>query len=71
VEYRERAVAFAANSGWLTSLRAGLREALISSPLCDAERFARNLENAFREMVRISTQEREMKIAACPAAQEN
>jgi predicted O-linked N-acetylglucosamine transferase (SPINDLY family) len=53
-EYRERAVAFAAKSDWLASLRLGLRQALLSSPLCTAERFARNLEQAFIGMVSAS-----------------
>jgi predicted O-linked N-acetylglucosamine transferase (SPINDLY family) len=53
-EYRERAIAFAGNPEWLLSLRASLRQALLSSPLCAAERFARNLEVAFHGMVRMS-----------------
>jgi predicted O-linked N-acetylglucosamine transferase (SPINDLY family) len=54
-EYRERARAFAANPEWLATLRMSLRQALLSSPLCAAERFARNLEDAFHGMVRVST----------------
>jgi len=34
----------------LVAIRAGLRERMRQSPLCDATRFTRNLENAFREM---------------------
>jgi len=36
----------------LEVLRPRLRQRLLDSPLCDAERFARNLEDAFRGMVR-------------------
>jgi predicted O-linked N-acetylglucosamine transferase (SPINDLY family) len=50
-DYRGRAVAFASNPAWLASLRITLRQALLSSPLCATERFARNLEDAFRGMV--------------------
>jgi predicted O-linked N-acetylglucosamine transferase (SPINDLY family) len=50
--YRDRAVAFAANPEWLATLRTGLREALLSSSLCAPDRFARNLEDAFRGMIR-------------------
>jgi predicted O-linked N-acetylglucosamine transferase (SPINDLY family) len=50
-EYRERAIAFAGNTEWLATLRKSLRQALLSSPLCNAERFACNLEEAFRGMV--------------------
>jgi predicted O-linked N-acetylglucosamine transferase (SPINDLY family) len=53
-EYRERVVALAGNPGWLAPLRRSLRAALLASPLCDAERFARNLEEAFHGMVRLS-----------------
>jgi predicted O-linked N-acetylglucosamine transferase (SPINDLY family) len=54
-EYRERAKMFAENIEWLATLRSSLRQALLSSPLCAAERFARNLEDAFRGMVLAST----------------
>jgi predicted O-linked N-acetylglucosamine transferase (SPINDLY family) len=54
-EYQERAIAFACNPEWLTALRSSLRQALLSSPLCASERFARNLEDAFRGMILQST----------------
>jgi predicted O-linked N-acetylglucosamine transferase (SPINDLY family) len=51
-DYVEKAVSFAAAHDYLTRLRAGLRQQLHSSPLCDAARFARNFEAAFRGMWR-------------------
>jgi protein O-GlcNAc transferase len=56
-EYRERAVSLASNPDWLAVLRMNLRQALLSSPLCAAERFARNLEDAFQGMARMRSQE--------------
>jgi len=52
-EYVAKAASFAADLPALVSLRAGLREQLLASPLCDAPRFARNLEEALRGMWRI------------------
>jgi len=52
-EYVAKAAAFASNLPALAVLRAGLRERLLASPLCDAPRFARNLEEALRGMWRI------------------
>lgn len=49
-EYVAKAVAFAARHDYLKDLKAGLRQRLLASPLCDAPRFARNLEAAFRGM---------------------
>jgi protein O-GlcNAc transferase len=49
-EYVLKAAAFAGNLDALADLRANLRERLIASPLCDAPRFARNLEEALRGM---------------------
>jgi predicted O-linked N-acetylglucosamine transferase (SPINDLY family) len=52
-DYVAKAASFATDLPALASLRAGLREQLLASPLCDAPRFARNLEEAFRGMWRI------------------
>jgi len=50
-EYRERAVDLAGDPQRLADLRAGLRQALLTSPLCATERFARHLQDAFRGMM--------------------
>jgi predicted O-linked N-acetylglucosamine transferase (SPINDLY family) len=50
--YVAKATAFARDVKALAALRAGLRERLLASPLCDAPRFARNLEMALRGMWR-------------------
>ena len=49
-DYVAKAVAFSRDPHALMTLRAGLRERLISSPLCDAPRFARHFEEALRGM---------------------
>jgi predicted O-linked N-acetylglucosamine transferase (SPINDLY family) len=51
-EYVAKAVAFASDLPPLAALRARLRPQLLASPLCDAPRFARNLEEALRGMWR-------------------
>ena len=48
--YLAKALAFAGDAASLQTLRATLRERLLASPLCDARRFARNLEAAFEGM---------------------
>jgi protein O-GlcNAc transferase len=49
-DYVAKAVAFANDPVRLALLREGLRDALLASPLCDASRFARNLEAALEGM---------------------
>ena len=49
-DYVAKAIAFAQDLPRLAALRAGLRAQLLASPLCDAPRFARQLEAAFTEM---------------------
>ncbi|MFM0308348.1 tetratricopeptide repeat protein [Paraburkholderia sp. RL17-383-BIF-A] len=48
--YVTKAVALATDTARLVALRAGLRDRLLASPLCDARQFARNLEDAFVAM---------------------
>ncbi|AOJ30153.1 tetratricopeptide repeat protein [Burkholderia metallica] len=48
--YLTKAVAFARDRDRLATLRATLRAQLLASPLCDASRFARNLEDALHGM---------------------
>lgn len=52
-DYVARAARFAADIPALDALRSGLRDRFVASPLCDAPRFARNLEDAFRGMWKI------------------
>ncbi len=47
-EYIAKAVEYASNSEALRELRSTLRPRVLASPLCDAPRFARNLEAAYR-----------------------
>ena len=48
--YVATALALAQDPDRLTSLRQGLRERMAASPLCDAKRYTRDLEAAYREM---------------------
>ncbi len=50
--YVEAAVGLANDLDRLTALRSGLRERMRTSPLCDADAFARNVETAYRDMWR-------------------
>lgn len=52
-EYLDKAIAFAGAPDELGHLSSGLRTRLIESHVCDAPRFARNLERALREMWQI------------------
>jgi len=45
-EYVSKAIDFASDIPRLAALRAGLRQQVLASPLFDAQRFARNLEDA-------------------------
>lgn len=49
-DYVSKAVYLAARYAELRDLRQSLRDSVKASPLCDASRFARNLETAFRGM---------------------
>ncbi len=49
-DYIEKAVTAAKNLPALSALRARLRDQMRTSPLCDAPRFARNMEAALWEM---------------------
>lgn len=49
-EYADKAVSWAHDLDSLAQLRNGLRDQVKASPLCDADRFARNLETALRDM---------------------
>jgi protein O-GlcNAc transferase len=51
-EYVARAVAYATDPAPLAEVRAGLRERMAASPLCDGRAFARDVENAYRAMWR-------------------
>lgn len=50
--YLAKAVSLAQDFSHLECLRSGLRERMKSSPLCNAPRFTRNLEEAYRNMWR-------------------
>ncbi len=49
-DYVAKAVAFGGDLPRLAALRASLRARIVASPLCDAQRFAGNLETAFARM---------------------
>lgn len=48
--YVEAAVRLAGDQGHLLALRGSLRDTLLLSPLCDADSFTRDLEDAYRAM---------------------
>ena len=50
--YRDIAIALAGDTAALSTLRAGLRERMQASPLCDVPRFTRNLEQAWMALCR-------------------
>jgi len=50
-EYVEKARTFAGDTATLAGIRAGLRQRLLNSPLCDGERFAKHLADAFKGML--------------------
>jgi len=49
-DYVNKAITYAGDIDQLAGLRAGLRAQVLSSPLFDAKRFARNLEDALHGM---------------------
>ena len=49
-DYVSKAVALACDFPRLEELRRRIRPQLLASPLCDAQKFTRNLEEAYREM---------------------
>ena len=51
-EYLAKAIEWTTDLSGLSELRGALREQMARSPLCDAERFARHLESAWRGMWR-------------------
>lgn len=49
-DYKKVAVELSSDIDKLAEIRAGLRDKLLNSPVCDAQRFANNLTEAFRQM---------------------
>lgn len=49
-DYIAKAIAYASDLPRLAALRESLRARILASPLCDAQRYARNLEAAFEQM---------------------
>jgi predicted O-linked N-acetylglucosamine transferase (SPINDLY family) len=49
-EYVQLAVEWSRDRSRLSQIRATLRDRMLASPLCDAARFARNIEHAYRSM---------------------
>ncbi len=49
-DYKNVAVQLSSDIDKLAEIRAGLRQKLLNSPVCDARRFANNLTQAFRQM---------------------
>ena len=49
-EYVAKAIALAANPKALAQLRSSMRSLMKDSPLCDAKKFARKAEAAYRKM---------------------
>ena len=49
-EYVNMAIQYANNTDYLAELRSGLRDKMRSSPLCNADAFARSVEKAYQEM---------------------
>jgi predicted O-linked N-acetylglucosamine transferase (SPINDLY family) len=64
-DYVTKAIAHSADFEALAALRKTLREKALASPLFDAPRFARNLENAFLKMWEAKTQE--LNLSAQPS----
>ena len=57
-DYVRKAAAFAGDLDGLEAVKGSLRPRFVASPLCDAPRFARHLEDAFRAMWQIRCAER-------------
>jgi predicted O-linked N-acetylglucosamine transferase (SPINDLY family) len=49
-DYKKVAIELSTDIDKLAEIRAGLRQKLLNSPVCDAPRFANNLNEAFRQM---------------------